>query len=306
MSSDARQQLPKRSVPQPSTHSFRQCLQAHSKHLLQTEQHPPYAPSLLGLAPLPAPHPSEPPAALHSLQHNTPASTPDHPAAPSHAVQQAAQGSASGGSSSLQAVGSPPAACGSPATAAGLAASQASAEAKPPDGSQPSNSAIALTRTSAGLTGEDALSRAPASELGTSLSGTNGQTSVHPAQAQGDSTDMGHTASTQQKGGDGVEKQQQGGVTDTGGAPHSGSPLSGGQSGRGWRPTIELPVCSITEVASLCLLPEFLHDIGQVSMTTSSLWLMLVAPQQHDEGCMLRLASTSCDSDMRLHSGADA
>ena len=144
-----------------------------------------------------------------------------------------------------------------------------SADTRPEGVPQPSDLATTLTETSAHM--EDVLSRDDASVHRTSPPGKQGHTSVEPAQAQGDSAvlSQSNTASTQQQSAEGVQQQQQQqAVANTeGGSPGCGPQPGGQSSGRAWKPSppAELPVRSITQVACLGLVSEFLYDIGQVT-----------------------------------------
>lgn len=220
--------------------------------------------------------------APHSLPDNAPTSAQEHPAAPPNSVQHVAQGSASGASSSPQAAPSSPVTCDRQAAAVAQKATQPSAETRPAGEAQPSG--LATTLTGASPHTENDLSRSPAAMHRTNSSvGNNGQISVEQNQAQGDSAGVSNTASTQQQSRGGVQQEQQAGADTEGGSP-SCSPQPGGQgSAGGWKPSppAELPVRSITQVACLGLVSEFLHDIGQVTTTAVSLGRMLVALWQH-------------------------
>ena len=285
-----------------------QCLQGHSKHLLQAAQHPPYSPHLLGLGAPHATHSPEQLAAPPSLQVSAPVSSQEHSAAPANSAQdaaqsavhnpgqlvaahslpvsapvsrqeqpaassdpqEAAQGGALCGSDSPGATGSASPACGTHAAAiqqGTVAAVQTTGKVRLASGAQPSDSGTTVTENAARV--DDAVSKVPALTYEASMAGNSGESGAQPAQMQGDSSGMSIAATGRQHREE--DMQQQAGVT-TGAPSPSCSPLCPGESSaNAWRPTAELPVHSITQVACMHLLPDFLDDIGQV--TTASILL---------------------------------
>ena len=149
---------------------------------------------------------------------------------------------------------------------------------------------------------DGALSRVPGLTRKAREAGDSKQTCALPAQADDSSADRGPSASQQQQSKDGAQcmvnthtgaplaqmfgdsagltptapgqhQSKDGGQQEAGahpGAPSEGcsSPQPpGGSSVDVWRPIAEGPLHSITEVACLHLIPDFLVDIGQVAMT---------------------------------------
>lgn len=298
---------------------------------MQFEQHPPYSPHLLGLAPPPATPSPEQPAA--PLQEGAPASPQEQLTAPPGSTQQVAQGAAQSpeqlaaphsllgntpASAQEHSVDSMPQAAqgtrlgaldSSPPTAGAShaawvqhdtpAAVEAVGEVRVAgDGAQASGSGTALTQNSAQA--DEALSRAPALTHDANGIGNSRQTSAQPGQIDGDPAGVRTTASGRQQTTDGGQleagaspealpaqmlgtsagmrttapgqQQSQGqceAVADTGEALEGCcSPQPPGE-GRVdvWRPTAEGPVHSVTEVASMHLLPDFLIEICQVAVT---------------------------------------
>ena len=178
-------------------------------------------------------------------------------------------------------------------------------EARLAAGAHPSDSGAMVTETSA--LSDGVLSRVPAVTHEAREAGDSRQTSAVPAHMDDSSTGIGPSAQRQQQSkGDaqrkasahtgaplaqmhgepasmtytapGQQQSEDGGQQEAGantGAPSEGSSPQppGGSSADVWRPIAEGPLHSITEVACMHLIPDFLEDIGQVAVA-----MLLSAP----------------------------
>lgn len=281
------------------------CLQARSEHLQQHKQQPPYPPQLLGMSPLPvsrspsqlaAPPPEDAPAssqeqltaAVGSAQEaaqgaaQSPEKCHAHHSLPGSALASTQQPSTASADSTQEAVqGTGQRALGSSSSAAGASHARAvqqksgatAVEARPAGGAQLSG---------CGTTETERLANA-------GESGNSRQTNAAQAQVDDNPAGMGTAAPGQQQKGNsaGVEtttprQQQTKDHGHQGVGAQIGSPCEGCSSPQppddsradAWRPMAEGPLQSITEVACMHLLPDFLQDIGQVAITAVLLCLL--------------------------------
>ena len=245
-------------------------LQAHSQHLLGYER-PPYPPDLLGLPYLPDRHPPACLAAANRQPVDTQADAAfGHPGssqqalAPLSETPLAAQDTASHDAQSLPAGSSDAAACNDHAATA-HEHPQAAAKVQPTGGAEALKSGT--TRTEASPAGGGAWSIASVPVHVHHMAGSHEEINAQSVQAC--STDPGSAMTVpQQHNG---EQQQQTNTVAGGSVAEASSPQgpaaggSPGQSNAGlWTPMSDFPVYSITEVAFMQLLPEFLEDIRQV------------------------------------------
>ena len=289
-------------------------LQAHSKHLQQHTQQPPYPPHLLGLSTLPAPR--SPKQVAAPLQEDAPTSSQEQFAGLPGSKQEAAQGAAHssdslpGHASALtqdpttavaestqHAVqGTEQRALDSSSSAAGAihatvvqpAAAATAVEARLAGGAQLSDSGATVTEHSPDA--NQASSTVAASTQGVGGAGNSRRTRAAQAQVNDSPAGVGITVPGQQQSTEnsaaigttapGQQQSKDDGQQEAG--AHTGSPSQGCSSPQppdesradAWRPTAEGPLQSITEVACMHLVSDFIEDIGQVAMAAVLLCLL--------------------------------